>query len=327
MRKIKQYGASMKKFKVIIDTDPGVDDATALIFALNDPQFDVKLLTVSGGNIHIDKASRNLCHLLDVFDLDIPVVNGYTERLDMSDEFAYFLHGEEGLGNYIPPKTTNHKPINEDCVEAMYKVIKENPHKITFVVLGPHTNFAYLITKHPDAARLIKCVLMMGASLDGIKTNPNHKSFNIRTDAWAFKQTIRSKIPVLMCPSKFGRDYAYWSEEQVNELKNMNIVGKFLAKTYETYWEPNYPEKIIANCDLAAIYFLSNPKFYKAKRAFVDVDTEVNIGATVGHYDKKGHFNIVQDINRPKLMNFFFKRLHKFDKRKFTNPTFNKNLK
>ena len=317
----------MKKYKVIIDTDPGVDDATALVFALNEPQLDIKLFTISGGNIHLSKASRNMCHLLDVFDVDIPVVNGYSERLGSSNEFAYFLHGEEGLGNYIPPKTTKHKPLNEDCADAMYKIIKENPHEITMIILGPHTNFAYLLAKHPDAARLIKQVLMMGASLDGIKTNPNHKSFNIRTDAFAFKQTVNSKLPVLMCPSKFGRDYAYWTEEQVNELKNSNMIGKFLAKTYETYWEPNYPEKIIANCDLSAIYFLLYPKYYKAKKAFVDVDTEVNIGATVGHYDKKGYFNIVQDINRPKFMKMIMKKLHQFDGKEFSNPTFKKNLK
>ena len=130
-----------------------------------------------------------------------------------------------------------------------------------------------------------------------------------------------------MCPSKFGRDYAYWTEEQVNELKNSNMIGRFLAKTYENYWEPNYPEKIIANCDLSALYLLLYPKYYKTKKAFVDVDTEVNIGATVGHYDKKGYFNIVQNINRPKFIKMIMQKLHAFDGKEFSNPTFKKNLK
>lgn len=316
----------MKKYKVIIDTDPGVDDATALVFALHEPQFDVKLLTVSAGNIHLDVASRNLCHLLDVFNLDIPVVNGYANRISGSEEFAYFLHGEMGLGNYLPPKTAQHKPINKDCADAMYEVLKKYPHQVTIFILGPHTNFAHLVRKHPSAIKLVKQIVMMGASLDGIKTNPNHKSFNIRTDAPAFKATIDSRVPVLMCPSKFGRDYTYFSEEQVNELKNMNAVGAFLAKTYEQYWEPNYPEKIIANCDLSAIFMLNHRELYRTKKAFIDVDTEINVGSTTGHYDRKGFFTVVQDINRKKFMNMLFEKMHQFDNFKTTNKTFNKNL-
>ena len=317
----------MKRYKVIIDTDPGVDDTTALVFAFNDPQFDIKLLTVSAGNIHLNVASRNLCHLLDLFNLDIPVVDGYKKRLGDSKEYAYFLHGKEGLGNYDPPKTTHHKPIKKDCADAMYEVIKANPHKITVIVLGPHTNLAYLLLKHPDAKHLIKGVVMMGASLDGIKTNPNHKSFNIRTDAKAFKETINSRLPVLMCPSKFGRDYVFFDENQYEELRRSNEVGKFLAKTLEEYWEPDYPDKILANCDLSAIYALTCPKLYKFKKAFIDVDTEVNVGSTVGHYDKRGHFNVVQSIDRERFMKMIFKKLHQFDNLHIEDETFQKNIK
>lgn len=316
----------MKKYKVIIDTDPGVDDATALVFALNDPQFDIKLITVGGGNIHLEKASRNVCHLLDIFNKDIPVVNGYEERLGGTDEFAYFLHGEEGLGNYIPPKSTKHKPIQKDCADAMYEIIKENPHKITIIILGPHTNFAHLIIKHPDSVKLIKGIVMMGASISGIKINPNHRSFNIRTDAVAFKHTIMSRIPVTMCPSKIGREVTYLSEEQVEQVKNSNIVGKFLAKTYETYWEPNYEEKILSTCDLSAIYALTHPELYEYKKAYIDVDTEVNIGATVGHYDRKGYFKVIQTVNREKFLNMVFEKLKEFDNFKTTNKSFNSNL-
>lgn len=317
----------MKKFKVIIDTDPGVDDATALVFALNNPQLDIKLISIGGGNIHLEKASRNMCHLLDIFNKHIPVVNGYEQRLGGTDEFAYFLHGEEGLGNYIPPKTTNHQPAKKDCADLMYNILKSNPHQITFLILGPHTNFANLLIKHPDAVKYIKGVVMMGASIDGIKINPNHRSFNIRTDAVAFKQTVLSQIPVTMCPSKIGRDYTYFTEQQVEQIKNSNPVGKFLAKTFETYWEPNYDEKILSTCDLSAIFTLTNPEIYTYKKAFVDVDTEVNIGATVGHYDRKGYFKVVQSANREKFMKLVFEQLKAFDNFETRNITFNKNLK
>ena len=79
----------MKKLmKVIIDTDPGEDDIAALVFALHEPQFDIQLLTVSSGNVHMDKTVRNVCHMLDIFNKDIPVIRGYDQRLGNNEEYA-----------------------------------------------------------------------------------------------------------------------------------------------------------------------------------------------------------------------------------------------
>ena len=318
----------MKKvYKLIIDTDPGVDDVTALTFVLNDPQFDVKLLTVGNGNIHLKHAVRNTCHLIEILNKDIPIVAGYEERLGGSEEYAYNVHGKEGFGNYIPPKETVVKPIEKDCADAMYEVVKRYPHQVTVVILGTHTNFAHMLLKHPDAKNLVKQVIMMGGSLCGIKTDPNHRSFNIRTDAPAFKVTVDSRIPVVMCPSRIGRDVTYFTENQVEKIAKANPIGKFLRKTFETYWEPNYPEKIIATCDLSAIYYLTHPEMYRTKKAFIDVDIETNIGATVGHFDKKGYFKVVETVNRNAFLKMIFQKLHEMNGFKFTNQTVIDNIK
>lgn len=311
-----------KTYKVIIDTDPGVDDATALVFAMHDPQFDIKLITTNAGNIHMDKATRNACFLLDLFNKDIPVVEGYDERLGTNTEHAYHMHGAEGLGGFWPPYETKHKPIEADCADAMYEVIKKYPHEVTILELGSHTNLANLLTKYPDSKDLIKNIIMMGGSLSGIRTNPNHHSFNIRTDAPAFKQTVNSRIPVVMCPSRIGRDVSYFDEPQVAAISKVNDVGKFLALTYETYWEPDYPEKILSTCDLSAIYYLTHKKFYKTKNAFIDVDIEVNVGRTVGHFDRKGHFKVVQDVKRHKFQKMIFSKLREMDNIKFDAKLF-----
>ncbi|MBQ7327946.1 MAG: nucleoside hydrolase [Clostridia bacterium] len=311
-----------KKYKVIIDTDPGVDDATALIFAMHDPQFDIKLITTNAGNIHMEKATRNACFLLDLFNKDIPVVEGYDERLGTNTEHAYHMHGAEGLGGFWPPYETKHKPIKADCADAMYEVLKKYPHEVTILELGSHTNLAMLLRKYPDSKNLIKNVIMMGGSLSGIRTNPNHHSFNIRTDAPAFKETVNSRIPVVMCPSRIGRDVAYFDEAQVAAISKVNEVGKFLALTFETYWEPDYPEKILSTCDLSAIYYLTHKNLYKTKNAFIDVDIEVNVGRTVGHFDRKGHFKVVQDVKRHKFQKMIFSKLREMDGIKFDAKMF-----
>lgn len=315
-----------KKFKVIVDTDPGVDDTNALVYILNDPQFDIKLFTIANGNINIDYATRNMCHLLDVFNKDIPVVEGYRKRLGENLENAAFLHGKEGLGNYKPPKTTKHKPQNVEAADAMYEILKQYPNEITIIVLGPHTNVAHLLMKHPDSKKLVKNILMMGGSPNGILADPNHNSFNIRTDAPAFKITVDSKIPTVMCPSSIGRDEGYFTEKQVEEIKNTNIIGKFLAKTYETYWEPGYKDRRIATNDICAVYYLTHPKLYKTKKADIEVDTEKSIGKTIAHYHKKGVFDIVVGLKRKKFQKMLFKKLKEMSKIKITDKTFLKNM-
>ena len=317
----------MKKLmKVVIDTDPGVDDVAALVFALHEPQFDIQLITVSSGNVHMDRTVRNVCHLLDIFNKDIPVIRGYDERLGGSDEYAYHIHGPEGFGWYVPPKTTKTQPLNVDCADALYELFKKNPKEITFVILGPHTNFAYLLKKHPDVVKYIKNVVMMGGSIDGIKCNRHHRSFNIRTDAPAFKYTVDSNAKITMCPSKIGRDYVYFTEQQVAELGALNDVGKFMEMCFQTYWEPGYDEKIIANCDIAAIVYMVHPKIFNTKRAYVDVDTEVNIGATTGHFDKKGNFTVIKSVNRKQFQDAIFNRVKELGEIEITDRDFWRNI-
>lgn len=299
--------------KLIIDTDPGVDDTNALVYLLNDKSFDIKLISVANGNIGLKIATRNMCHLLDLFEKDIPVVTGYEKRLGENHEDAAFLHGKQGLGGYTPPKNTITQPIKKDCADAMYDVLKEYPKQITLVILGPHTNVAYLFKKHPDSINLIKDVLMMGGSINGILSNPNHNSFNIRTDAPAFQETINAQLQVLMCPSRIGRDEGYFTEEMVEKIKNTNEVGEFLVKTFETYWEPNYPDKRISTNDVSAVYYLTHPKLYKTKKALVQVDTQNNIGKTTAVFTKKGNFKIVTKIKRKKFLDMLFKKLEELN--------------
>ncbi len=301
----------MKKYKLIVDTDPGVDDTHALLYALFDPQFDIKLFTVPFGNIPLNKACRNMCHLLDILGKDIPVVKGCEKRFGDSTEDATFLHGAEGLGAYIPPKTTKLKCENVDCADAIYEVLKANPKEIIFVELGPHTNLAHLLIKHPDAVKLIKKVVMMGGSIRGTRLNPSHNSFNIRIDPIAFDHTIKSKLPVVLCPSRIGRDIGYLSEKQVEKMANTNDLGKFLRATFQTYWEPKYDPPQISTSDICAFYTISHPEMYKTKRAFISVDTQS--GKTTAKFSWRGNFKVVTDLNREKFITMMFEKLEEMN--------------
>lgn len=312
----------MERIKVILDTDPGVDDNNALVYALNDDRFDIKLITISNGNVGIRKSSKNVLHLLDIFNKDIPVVDGYEDRLGTNHEDAIFLHGPEGLGNYIPPAETRHKALDRDCADVMYETLKKYPGELTVAVLGPHTNMAYLFRKYPDAATYIKDIVMMGGAPDGILTNPNHTSFNIRTDAPAFQITIDTGLPITMCPSRIGRDVMHWTEKQVEEIKGKGLIGRYLAKTFETYWEHGYPDQRISTCDISALYYLARPELYTVAKCDIILDLNEAIGKTTAVYREDGQFTLVKDANREELQKMFFEMLDNMSKLNITDEYF-----
>ena len=149
------YKNTDKIYKVIIDTDPGVDDAACLIYAFFDENIDIRLLTAVSGNTSLDKTTRNLLHLTELFGVDIPVARGAHKPMSRERINAEFIHQAEGLGGYIPPTTCNGKLLCEDAVEAMYNVIMQNDAYVIPIILGPYTNLATLFTRHPEVIKKI----------------------------------------------------------------------------------------------------------------------------------------------------------------------------
>lgn len=304
----------MKKEKVIIDTDPGVDDASALIFAMFEKKIDIKLITTVAGNLAVDKATRNVCHLLDLYNKDIPVAMGAKKAMERVSEDATFLHGEEGLGGYIPPKTTFHKPLSDtDAVTEMYKVICDNPHEITIFEWGPHTNLGTLFRMYPDCIKLIKQIIFMGGSPWGDEMLPQHISFNVRTDPEAFAIVLDSGVPLVMIPSSIGRVPARLTEKQVQEIWTLNDTGRFVEKTYETYWEPDVKEKAIATNDTCALFYLVSPEMFETKNANIEVLIENKVGKTIVEYKESGKVKVVSELNREKFIKKFFTKLNELN--------------
>lgn len=301
----------MKKYKIIIDTDPGVDDITALFMVLFDKSIDLKLITTVSGNVSVDKSTRNACFILDLVNKDIPVAMGANKPLFREPIHATHMHGEEGMGGFIPPKKTIHQPIEEDAVEAMYRVIMDNPNEITLFVWGPHTNIARLLSIHPECARFIPKIIFMGASPYGMLDMPEHVSFNIKNDPEAFQIVLDSGIPLTMVPSYVGRRIAHLTEEQVEKLSLTSSVGKLLATMFTTYWEPNCEDKRIATNDSCALFCLKDPKMFQFQRAEIFVDVDQTPGKTYARFNKRGNVNVVVGLDRQKYLDAFFAALDK----------------
>ncbi len=309
----------MKKYKVIIDTDPGVDDSACLVFAFFDKKLDIKLLTTVSGNVNIKYVTRNLLHLLDKFNLDYPVAVGSDKPLCREPKYAEDVHSVMGMGGYIPPEKVNHKPLEEDAIEAMYRTLKEGNGDIAIIALGPQTNIGKLLLQHPDIIPKIPKIIFMGGSPYGIKGFTEHISFNISSDPEAFKIVLESKIPLVMIPYDMGRNEAYLTEEFVNNLKEINDVGKFLFQMYSTYWEPKFKDKRIATNDTCAYLYLVYPHLFTCKKIEVSVDTNKQPGKTLVKFDKKGHILLTVKIKRKKFLKFYLNQIKKLNNIKFNN--------
>ncbi len=312
-----------KKINCIIDTDPGVDDAAAIALSLYDDVMDIKLITTVSGNLDIDTVTRNALHILEKFErTDIPVAKGASKPLVREPKDATFIHQKEGLGNYKPPKTTKKKPIKKDAVEAMYETIVQYRDNINIIALGPHTNIATLIQKHPDVIGMIDHIYTEGCSPFGWESEgkwKNYVSFNVSSDPEAFKIVVDSGIPITYIPSRIGRDVTYFSEREVNWMSRMNDVGKFLAEMYSGYWEKDYPNKRVATNDTCAVLMLRFPRLFALKRSKVMVDVNVTDqpGKTIMFAVKNGHVELIEKVNRWKLHRYFFLAIFKLRRFKF----------
>ncbi len=291
-----------QKLKVVIDTDPGVDDSVCLIYAFFDKNIDIKLLTSVAGNVNIDIATRNLLHLIDLYGINIPVAKGAAKAIERVSPTAEFIHQPEGLGGYIPPKNTVHQLIKDDAVEALYRVLSNGDGDIIPIVLGPHTNIGLLIKKHPDVVKKIPKIVFMGGSPFGIPGYPDHISFNISSDPEAFKIVLDSKIPLVMLPSIIGRRHAHLDEAYVNKLKEVNDTGLLMHKMYSLYWEPGYPDKRVATNDICALFALVYPEIFKTEKVNVTVDLVDVPGKTWVEFTESGNVDLVTDLNREKFL-------------------------
>lgn len=308
----------MKKINVIIDTDPGVDDAVAIIPCLYQKKLNILLFTTVSGNVDVNQSTKNLLHILENYDKDIPVAKGAEKPLFREAKDAKFIHGVNGSGKYEIKAHPKKKPLKKDAVEAMYDVVCEHKKNITMVLIGPQTNMAKLLTKHPDVKEMISRIVFMGTSSYGQKKitpyiKNEYISFNSSSDPEALKITLQSGIPTTVVPSEIGRA-AYLTASEVEKIKENKIVGSMLYEMLNGYWEPNVDEKIVAMNDTCALLCVTNKSLFKKRRAFIEVDTENEPGKTVYHFSRKGNVKIVTGMNFKKFHKLFFKNLNQIEK-------------
>ncbi|MFP1628450.1 nucleoside hydrolase [Streptomyces sp. 5K101] len=183
---------------IIIDCDPGHDDALALMLAAADPAVDLLAITTVAGNQTVEKTTLNARRVCTVADITgVPLAAGCARPLVQPLTVADDVHGDSGLdGPRFPAPAVDVVP--EHAVELMHRVLTGHPEPVTLVPTGPLTNVALLLTRYPDATAHIREIVFMGGSTERGNTTPAAE-FNVHADPEAADIVLTSGVPVTMC--------------------------------------------------------------------------------------------------------------------------------
>ena len=182
---------------LIIDSDPGLDDALAIGLALARPELDVLAVTTVGGNADVRHCTENALRLLHAYGRDdIPVAEGAAGPLVGKVVRATEVHGEAGIGaTELPPATA--KPLAEHGVELIARLLREHPEPVAIAPIGPLTNIALVLKLYPELAERIAHLSIMGGSI-GEGNSTVSAEFNIYADPEAADVVFRSGVPITM---------------------------------------------------------------------------------------------------------------------------------
>ena len=300
-----------KKLNIIIDTDPGVDDSIALCFALNSQKLDVKLITISQGNVPISVGKRNALYIRELYNrTDIPVAVGRPKSLIREYHDATVIHGKGGMGKFkhSPPKTFE---ITKPAYEAMYETICKYENNITIVTLGPLTNIALLLTKYPDVKRKISKLVIMAGSLLGNGNTNDWAEFNSFVDPEALQVVLDSEIDIALLPMEIGNTKAVFWEDDIKYMARLNKTGAMFSKMFSGYKEIGEHIMMGQTHDACAIFYLIDPIMFETKRALVNINTNDLPGKTTVRYHKQGPIKVIENVDLDRFYNLFFDELKK----------------
>ena len=187
----------MKPEKIILDCDPGHDDALALTMAVASEQIELLGVTTSAGNQTPDKTLNNALRMLALLGAtDIPVAGGNHRPLMRNLKIADYVHGETGLDGADLPEPA-FEPVHQPAVELIADILRTQTEPITLVVTGPMTNIALFLRVHPELENKIKQIVFMGGAAGQGNVHPTTE-FNMAVDPEAAKIVVNEGIPLVM---------------------------------------------------------------------------------------------------------------------------------
>lgn len=287
------------RLPIILDTDPGIDDAAAIAAALFAPQLDLQLMTTVAGNVSVEKTTRNALQLLHFWNVDIPLAQGAATPLLRPLRDAAYVHGESGMEGY-DFVAHDCQPLAKPAFIAIRDALMSAPEPVTLVAIGPLTNIALLLIHYPECAFNIRRLVIMGGSAGRGNFTPNAE-FNIAVDPEAASRVFQSGVEIVMCGLDVTNQ-ALLAPDYLAKLPELNRTGKMLHALFSHYRSGSMNTGLRMH-DLCAIAWLVRPDLFTVKPCFVAVETqgEYTAGTTVvdieGRLGKSPNMQVALEID------------------------------
>ena len=271
--------------KIILDCDPGHDDAIAMMLALASSELEVLGVTVVYGNVSLDRTLRNACVVREVVGRDVKIYAGVDRPLVRERVSAEAVHGASGLeGPHLP--TPSRGPEAKHAVHFIIEQVLAHPGEVTLVPTGSLTNVALAMRLEPRIVPALKRIVLMGGSLDTGNWSPAAE-FNILCDPHAARVVFESGVPLVM----FGLNLTHQTPavpSRIARFRALNTqVGEFTAQLLE-FFRQHHVERYgwdgAPIHDACAIAYLLKPELFTMQALNVEIETNegLNYGRTVG---------------------------------------------
>ena len=295
--------------RVIIDTDPGVDDAIAILMALASPGIDLAGLTTVGGNVPVSRGTRNALALLQYAGRqEVPVAQGAARPCRGRFGYSYRFHGLSGISRRLPEPRIG--PLAVTATEFLASKLQSNPGQITVAALGPLTNLANLLDRHPAALGLASSLVVMGGAVECSGNVTPHAEFNFYSDPAAAHAVLSSGVPLTLIDLDASRK-TFVTREAVEGLKSESHLGRLAAQLLSNWFNRDSQRERFEFYDPLALAVALEPGLVTTRRATLEVETfdpsrmgqtriiaEGGPVAVVKEVDVPGFFGLLQDLFR-----------------------------
>ena len=319
--------------RVILDMDPGVDDALAIILAILSPELMVEAITTVGGNTNVDLCTRNVRRILEILRPKVPpiVARGEAGALVTATE----VHGRDGLGNLDRftgndgttmryPEPLLYPVSSHHAVDVILSLITENPYEITLIPTGPLTNIARAIIQNPEGMKKLKEIIIMGGAFNVPGNVTAVAEFNIYADPYAADVIVNSGLPITFVGLDVTHQVWLGKSRMEVEIKPLNTrLSQFICDISGVYMDFHKEYYGISGChihDLLAVGVAIGPGFVETEDIYVQVETQGKItsGMTVADLrparlrDSEPNVRICVNVDADRFLTLFLNAIKKW---------------
>lgn len=306
--------------KILFDTDPGIDDACAILLALASPELSLEGLSVVHGNCSLQQATRNTLAVLELANAaHVPVAVGCELPLVQPSLLAPETHGNTGLG-YAELPEPRARPTVQHGSDFLIEKIMSSPGEVTLVAIGPLTNVALAIRQEPGLVNAVKDVIVMGGAIRHEGNTTALAEFNTYVDPHAAHILYHSGMPITLVPLDVTYQCILTSEDVKRIRKVDSPITKFVEEATNFYMEFHDSYQGIQGCvinDPLALALTFAPELCTYQELYVDVDIAggVSMGKTIGdfyNYSKHApNMKVALGVKSREFLDLFVERLIK----------------